>query len=102
MKIDLTLAFQHGAQGARSVNFISFCHVMLRFYDAKMIKQYNYQGSFEQFVQACLWLPNKQFMKSFKGEYNHYKISKLRQSIETVNLSKLPKDKAYEESISFL
>ena len=39
-KIHMSLAFQAslgGNIGVKSVNFISFCHIMFRFYEAKMV-----------------------------------------------------------------
>ena len=42
MKVDLSLGFQNGAKCARQVNFLEFCHIMLRFYEAKMVGQYGY------------------------------------------------------------
>lgn len=49
-KIDMSLAFQAslgGNTGVRAVNFISFCHIMFKFYEAKMVNQSGYAGEFE-------------------------------------------------------
>ena len=54
MKVDLSLTFQSWAPQARFVNFQNFCHLFLHFYEVKMVSQYNYTGSFDEFVQACL------------------------------------------------
>ena len=54
MKVDLTLAYQQCAAGARYMNFLDFCHLMQHFYEVKMVNEYSYPDSFAQFVQACL------------------------------------------------
>lgn len=55
-KIDMSLAFQSltGTSGVRFVNYLDFCHLMLHFYQNKLVKQYAYGGSFEEFIDACL------------------------------------------------
>ena len=56
-KIDMSLAFSQsagGVNGTRYLNFLGFCHLMLSFYEKKMVKQYGYSGEFNEFVDACL------------------------------------------------
>ena len=56
-KIDMTLSFQaatNGTQGSRQVNFLGFCHLVLKFYKDKMVGQAGYVRSFSDFVIALL------------------------------------------------
>jgi hypothetical protein len=45
-KVDMSLAFQAsnagGATASRYVDLLAFCHMMLRFYELKMVKQHGY------------------------------------------------------------
>ena len=55
-KIDMVLGFQSATLSLtnRYVNFLEFCHVMVHFYELKMVGQNGYIGSFSTFIDSLL------------------------------------------------
>ena len=55
-KVDMSTFFvlAAGGQNVRFMSFIDFCPMMLRFYEEKLVAQFGYVRSFDEFINQLL------------------------------------------------